>query len=124
MAISPQESQSAAMPSEKACAGASLLGRVWAGMKRGMGDQPVPPGRGAKLWWLRLLVALGLAALLIPIGRTDGRIGRAHQAAVGRPIRPCHGRIRCADRPVRGCEEGKVSARRVATGDIRGISCD
>lgn len=84
MAISPQESQSAAMPSEKACAGASLLGRVWAGMKRGMGDQPVPPGRGAKLWWLRLLVALGLAALLIPIGRVrliDGDEGYYLQAA-------------------------------------------
>jgi hypothetical protein len=49
-----------------------------------MGDQPGVPCRGAKLWWLRLLVALGLAALLIPIGRVrliDGDEGYYLQAA-------------------------------------------
>jgi hypothetical protein len=84
MAVSSHESQSAAMPSEKGRVAASFPRRVWAGISRWIGDESGAPSRGTKLWWLRLLVALGLAALLIPIGRLrliDGDEGYYLQAA-------------------------------------------
>jgi hypothetical protein len=84
MAVSSQESQSAAMSSVKVRLVTCFLQRAWAGMKPRIGDEPGAPSRGAKLWWLRLLVALGLAALLIPIGRLrliDGDEGYYLQAA-------------------------------------------
>ena len=78
------EGQSTAIPSENGGAATSLLRRVWLGIRRPIGNQPEAPGRGAKLWWLRLLVALGLAAILIPVGHLrliDGDEGYYLQAA-------------------------------------------
>jgi len=72
------------MPSEKGHAATSLFRRAWAGFGRRMGGEPGAPWGGARLWWLRLLVALGLAALLVPIGRLrliDGDEGYYLQAA-------------------------------------------
>jgi hypothetical protein len=84
MSVSSQEGQSAAMSSDRGGAATSYLRRAWAGIAPRIADQPGVPGRGTKLWWLRLLVALGLAALLVPIGRLrliDGDEGYYLQAA-------------------------------------------
>jgi hypothetical protein len=84
MSASSHENLSAAMPSERGRVAASFPCRVWAGISRWIGDESGTPSRMGKLWWLRLLVALGLAALLIPIGRLrliDGDEGYYLQAA-------------------------------------------
>jgi len=71
------------MPAEDS-AGMSVLQRAWAGIGRQFaGAVEAPPG-AAKHWWLRLIVALGLAAFFIPIGRLrliDGDEGYLLQAA-------------------------------------------
>lgn len=84
MSVSSPEGQSVAIPSENGGAATSFLRRVWSGMGRHRGRQPEAPGHGAKLWRLRLLVALGLAAVLIPVGHLrliDGDEGYYLQAA-------------------------------------------
>jgi hypothetical protein len=62
----------------------SVLHRAWAGIGRQFASAVEAPPGAAKRWWLRLIVALGLAAFFIPIGRLrliDGDEGYLLQAA-------------------------------------------
>ena len=80
----PVPSQERPATSSEPDSGTSVPRRVWAAAARRLLGQATTPWGRAWVWGLRLIVALGLAALLVPLGRRrliDGDEGYLLQAA-------------------------------------------